>query len=195
LKNAHVAIRDVDNDGRMDIMLAMVWKDERGKIQPVVLRNLGNNANGIPTFSRPPNKRLVGYYAPAPVADFDRDGRVDIFMCPWFKGDAGPYLFRNVTKGGHWLQVRVEGKGPGLNRMGIGAIVRIYQPGHASEEKFLLGRYDIIIGTGYSSGDEAIAHFGLGKRTTCDVEITWGKRKVQKNNVKADQLITVSFDA
>ena len=195
IKNAHVSICDVDNDGKMDIMLAQVWKDERDKIQPVVLRNLGNNADDIPQFSRPPNKRLVGYYAPAPVGDFDRDGRMDIFMCNWFTKDVGPYLFRNVTDGGHWLQVQVVGKGRGLNRMGIGSIIRAYESGHAGESAHLLARRDMVIGTGYSSGEEALAHLGLGTHETCDLVVSWGKREVVQKNVKTDQLITITVEA
>lgn len=196
IKNTQVAIRDADNDGKMDIFLGITYRDERDQVQPLVLRNLGNDANGVPHFTRPPDDRLVGYYAPAPLCDYDRDGRIDLFMCPWFKEDVTPgYLFRNVTEGGHWLQVRVAGKGPGLNPMGIGSIVRIYEAGRAGDAKALLGRQDMAIGTGYASGDEAIAYFGLGQRTTCDVEVSWGKRKVVQANVKVDQLMGLTVDA
>ena len=205
VKNAHVALRDVDNDGKVDIMLAMVYKDSRDQVQPMVLRNEGNNAKGVPTFTRPPNDRIIGYYAAAPVADYDGDGRIDIFMCTWgeflktAKADHQPeipsYLFRNVTEGGHWLEVKVVGKGPGLNRMGIGSIVRLYEAGHAGDAKYLLGRQDIAIGTGYASGDEALAYLGLGKHQACDVEVSWGKRKVVQANVKVDQLLSITVDA
>ena len=195
IKNTHVMIRDIDNDGKMDIMLGIIYKDDRGQIQPVVLRNLGNKPNGTPTFTRPSNDKLVGYYAPAPVTDFDGDGRVDIFMCPWFNGDAHGYLFRNVTEGGHWLEVKVVGKGKGLNPMGIGSIVRVYQAGHAGDPKALLGRQDMAIGNGYASGDEAVAYLGLGKNETCDVEVSWGQRKVVQKAVKTDQILSITVDS
>jgi len=192
LRNTHLALRDVDNDGRTDIMLAVIYRDAQGRIQPVVLRNLGNDPAGIPTFSRPADDSFVGYYASAPIADYDDDGRLDIFLCPWFTGDARGYLFRNVTAGGRWLQVRVAGQGKALNPMGIGATVRIYEAGKAGDPRFLLGRQDIAIGTGYASGDEALAYFGLGKRTHCDVEVEWQGRRVRQANVAADQITVVN---
>jgi hypothetical protein len=192
LQNTHVAIRDVDNDGKIDIMLALIYRDERGQIQPMVLKNLGNGANEIPRFSRPANENMVGYYAAAPIADYDDDGRLDIFMCNWYTGDAQSYLFRNVSEGGRWLQVKVEGRGKGFNPMGIGATVRVYEAGHAGDAKFLLARQDIAIGTGYASGDEALAYFGLGNRETCDVEVSWAGRTVRQSNVKANQILTMT---
>jgi len=173
-------------------MLALIYRDERGQIQPLVLKNLGNGPNEIPTFSRPANESLVGYYAAAPIADYDDDGRLDIFMCNWYTGDAQGYLFRNATAGGRWLQVKVEGRGKGFNPMGIGATVRVYDAGHAGDAQFLLARQDIAIGTGYASGDEALAYFGLGNRETCDVEVSWSGRIVRRSNVNANQLLTLT---
>ena len=192
VKNAHVALRDIDNDGRTDIILCQIYKDDRGRVQPVVLRNLGNQ-NGVPRFTRPPYESVISYYAPVPVGDYDRDGRVDIFCTPWFEEIPG-YLFRNTTKGGHWLTVRVAGKEPRLNTMGVGATVRVYEAGRAGDRKYLIGRQDIAIGTGYACGEEALAHIGLGKAAKCDVEAAWGKQRVRKTGVPADQMVTITFE-
>ncbi len=190
IKTTHVGLRDMDNDGRADIVLAVISRDDRGQIQPVVLRNLSVRGGDL-KFTEPPYDRMVGYYAPGPMADYDRDGRVDIFLASWFE-NLPNYLFRNVTEGGNWLTVRVASNGPDLNTMGIGAIVRVYEAGHVGDIAHLLGRYDITIGTGYASTEEALAHVGLGKAERCDVEVTWGRHKARRTGVAANQAITVA---
>ncbi len=195
LKQGHVAIADFDNDGRPDLWLGLVFRNENGEPQPVVLRNLGNDADGRPKFSPIPRDRLLGYYAVGPVADYDRDGRMDGFLPAWFRWEEGPsYLFRNGTEpSGHWLTVRVVGNGNGWNTMGIGATVRLYEAGRGSDPKSFLQRRDITHGNGYSSGEEALAHFGLGDRTEVDVEVQWnGVRHVWPRQA-ADRLLVVNW--
>ena len=133
---------------------------------------------------------MVGYYAAAPTTDFDRDGRIDIFLASWFEHLTN-YLFRNVTDAGNWLTVRVDGTGKKLNSMGIGAVVRIYAAGHLGELEHLLGRHDIAIGTGYASGDEAMAHFGLGKTEQCDVEVRWREQRIVHRDLVTNQAVTM----
>ena len=48
----------------------------------------------------------VNYMAAGPTADFDRDGRLDVFLCSWWPQKPS-LLLRNETEGGHWLQVAV----------------------------------------------------------------------------------------
>jgi hypothetical protein len=191
VKTAHVALFDADNDGRNDIYLSVIWKDANDRVQPLCLRNLGAEA-GVPRFAPPPMERLVTYYAPGPVADYDRDGRVDVFLPTWF-AEVPSYLFRNATEGGRWLTVKVAGKGKGFNAMGIGATVRAYKPGAAADAKSLLARRDVVVGTGYSSGEEALAHLGLGGAAECDVEVTWGNHKQVKPKVATNQIVVVTF--
>ena len=190
-KIATVELRDMDNDGRLDIVLGNFTKDAQGNYQPIVCRNLGNK-NGIPQFSMPPAEQWVPMYASAaPLTDFDRDGRIDMAMVSWYK--PGFLLFRNITKGGHWLDVRVRGNGNKYNTMGIGSIVRIYRQGHAGEKEHLLGRYDMAIGYGYASGQEAYAHFGLGAETSCDLVVSWSGVTRELKGVKADGAVEVKF--
>lgn len=196
VKTTHVALRDMDNDGRPDLVLAVVYRDDRGRLQPVVLRNL-SEPGGELKFTEPPYERMVGYYAPAPLADYDRDGRVDLFMASWFE-NLPNRLFRNVTPGGNWLTVRVEperagGREPRLNPMGIGAIVRVYRAGHAGEARHQLGRCDIAVGTGYAGCEEALAHLGLGGVKQCDVVVTWGGHEARQTNVPANQAMTMKM--
>jgi hypothetical protein len=136
---------------------------------------------------------MVGYYAAAPTADYDRDGRIDVFLASWFE-HLPNYLFRNVTEAGNWLILRVDGRKANLNSMGIGAIVRVYATGHLGESKHLLGRHDIAIGTGYASGEEALAHFGVGDAEQCDLEVTWHERRMVRRNVAVNQLVNIDFE-
>jgi len=189
VKGTQLALVDLDRDGRRDILLGMIHKDARGHVQPYALRNTGV-VDGIPRFSAPPTSSLLGYYATAPVADYDRDGRVDIFMATWFD-TLKSYLFRNVTPGGRSLTVRVTGAAPNLNRMGVGATVRVYAAGKAGDVRHLLGRADISIGNGYSCGDEGVAHFGLGDRKRCDVEVSWQGYHVRRTRVATNRILEV----
>ena len=102
-------------------------------------------------------------------------------------------MFRNVSKSGHWLTVEVVGKAKGLNPMGIGATVRVYKAGQAGKKSALLDRYDITMGSGYCTGNEATAPIGLGKVAKCDVVVTWGKRVKTVKDVKADQFLKITF--
>jgi hypothetical protein len=61
----------------------------------------------------------------------------------------------------------------------------------------LLGCREISAGYGYCSGQEAVAHFGLGKVETVDVEIALphGKGKIEQKGVKANQRLTVKSES
>lgn len=190
MKTAHVAICDMDNDGLEDLFLSVVYRDQTGKLQPLVLRNLGVGQK--PQFGRIPMDRLVGYTAPGPVADYDGDGRLDAFLASWSK-EPPSLLFRNVTEGGHWLNVRIRGDGKALNTMGIGATIRLYQAGSLGKKGQLVGRRDVSIGNGYSSCEEPVAHFGLGQNTQCDIVVTWRGQRKTAEAVGADQTIEIAF--
>lgn len=129
--------------------------------------------------------------AAAPTCDFDRDGRLDLLLVNWWIGERS-LLLRNETAGGRWLDVRVEGRN-GINRMGIGSKIRVFAAGKLGDAAALLGSREIGIGYGYCSGQEAVAHFGLGNNDAVDVEVILphGKGKVTRKNVKANQRHTV----
>jgi hypothetical protein len=98
----------------------------------------------------------------------------------------------NETKSGNWLDVLVVG-GEGVNKQGIGSAIRIYRAGMLGDPAGLIGMKEIAVGYGYASGQEAIAHFGLGELESCDVEVILphGKGKVEQKDVKANQRITI----
>lgn len=187
---SHLALVDVDNNGRRDILLSIAHRDAEGRLQPLVLRNTGT-VNGVPRFAVPADIEVIGHTVVGPVGDYDRDGRLDIFLAPW----SGPaHLFRNTTDGGNFLVVRVAGRAPDLNPMGIGATVRLYRAGRAGRPADRLGRGDIFIGSGYASGEEALAHFGLGPIERCDVVVSWQGREVRRENVAANQYLEITVE-
>ena len=215
LKGPHVEIQDFDNDGRPDIYTSIVTFAD-GNPHPVIFRNKGNR-DGIPQFEQQAlgqidfptdedraikssgkffakmvEERKIVYSAPGPTCDFDRDGRLDMVIPNWWSA-LPSLLLKNETASGHWFDVRVTGSND-LNSMGIGARVDLYEPGHAGEATARIGSREIATGFGYASSQEAIAHFGLGNRTECDVVITLphGKGRLVRKSVKADQRVTLS---
>lgn len=138
-------------------------------------------------------EKKILYTAPAPSCDYDRDGRLDVLLASWWL-EAPSLLLHNETPGGHWLDVRVQGKG-NVNRMGIGSRVRVYAAGKAGDRSALLGAMEISAGYGYASSQEAAAHFGLGEARTCDVVVTLphGRGEVTRRNVPADQTLVVTL--
>lgn len=215
MKAPHVELQDFDNDGLVDISISMV-KFADGKPHPVIFHNEGISGglpkfkadalqvNDFPTASDLAEKGTgkffekmiaegkVIYMAPGPTADFNRDGKLDMFLGNWWP-ESRSLLLKNETPGGHWLDVQVQGS-KGVNRAGIGSRICIYEAGKLGKPEALLGCREIAIGFGYCSGQEPIAHFGLGKLESCDIEVQLphGKGKLTKLNVPADQRLVVT---
>ncbi|QDU97193.1 CRTAC1 family protein [Lignipirellula cremea] len=210
MKSPHVEIQDFDNDGWPDIYTSLV-KFADGAPHPMIFKNAGAvkggpkfvestlKVNDWPTeadlavkgtgefFDKMIADHQVIYTAPGPSGDFNRDGKLDLFLANWWI-NADSLLLQNETPGGHWLDVSVVG-GKGVNRQAIGSRVRLYQAGKLGQPKALLGEREIAVGFGYASGQEATAHFGLGEATRCDVEVILphGKGRIEQRDVAADQ--------
>jgi hypothetical protein len=214
MKAPHVEVQDFDNDGLADISTSIV-KFADGKPYPVIFRGLGlrdgtprfqENALAVNEFPTAEDRSLIGtgaffdrllrekkilYTAPGPSGDFDNDGKLDLFLASWWP-EAPSLLLRNETEGGNWLRVQVEGL-EGLNRMGIGARMRIYPAGKLGVSTALLGSREIAVGYGYASGQTAEAHFGLGDVEQVDIEVVLphGRGKLVREDVAANQKIVL----
>lgn len=202
-KAPHPEIQDFDNDGIPDLYWSAYFA-EGTKRWPYICRGLGVK-DGLPRFHVPtvpefdlkkmklnaPPAKGVGmvYYVNSPAVDYDGDGKLDFFVGIWPTEDS--HLYRNETPGGNWLEVRVEGKK--MNRMGVGAQVRVYKAGKVGEKSALLGYQTITLNGGYSCGRPAIVHFGLGKVATCDLEVTLPSREkpLVLAGTKVNQLLLV----
>jgi hypothetical protein len=132
MKSPHVEIQDFDNDGWPDIYVSIV-KFKDGVPCPVIFKNMGVTGgmprfrddawavNDFPTaedraikrsgllFDKILKEKKIIYMAAGPSADFDRDGRLDMFLANWWI-ESRSLLLKNETPGGNWLDVIVEGK-------------------------------------------------------------------------------------
>jgi len=100
------------------------------------------------------------------MADFDRDGYVDVIVGNWGQSIQ---LYRNEAalegNTNHWMGITLAGTQN--NRDAIGAEVKVETLDGTEQIRL------ISSGTSHGGGDERIAHFGLGTHTTADVTIVW----------------------
>ena len=215
LKAPHVEIQDFDNDGQPDLFCSLI-KFKGVTAYPLIFHHKGTQeglprfeqhalgVNNFPTtedkavkrsgafFEKMIKEGKISYTAPAPTADFNRDGKLDIVFPSWWE-EQPVMLLQNESKSGHWLEVTVKGT-EGVNRMGMGSKVTLYQAGHLEEKSKMLGHREIAIGFGYASAQEAVVHFGLGEHTSCDLVVTLphGKGVIVRQKVKANQRLVIS---
>ncbi len=183
---------DVDNDGRVDLLLANGHPDDTIALrapevrykQPLLLfrhdgrrlRNVSQQAG--PVFSKTFSARGLA------VGDFNNDGRVDVLIgC---NGDA-PVLLRNTASAdNHWVGLKLQGVA--CNRDAIGARLT-WSAGGVRRSRQKNG------GGSYLSSHDPREVLGLGRATALDwLEITWpgpGARTERLTNVPIDRYVTI----
>lgn len=164
------AMFDFDNDGRLDVLIAST--DYPGTRAHLYHQQPEGTFKAVPIEL---GIDLTSAHGVA-VADFDRDGAVDIVIghnrnrCG--SGDHcldEPHvrLFRNIAgQRNNWIQLELEG-GEGTNRAAIGAQIRV-----VTEELQRLSE----VGGGhghYGMQDDLVQHFGLGQACEALVIIRW----------------------
>lgn len=153
-KAPHVELNDFNNDGRPDLLTSA-----SAGTGPALFVNEGLQ-DGVPVFAGPEGMGDAQYWVAAPTVDFDRDGRLDVFLLEW-EPSLPSILLRNVGDTGNWLQVSVDGD----NGFGIGWLVEIL------DGERIVGAREITVTQGYSAGVMPIAHFGLGNLDGVDVRL------------------------
>ncbi|HEY0840759.1 MAG TPA: VCBS repeat-containing protein [Vulgatibacter sp.] len=167
------AVFDFDNDGRPDLYIGSSdYPGTRGH-----LFHQGKDG----TFVELPPELGIDHRSShgIAVADFDRDGDLDVIVghsrtrCEG--GDhcystGTPRFFENVIgQDGNWIQLELEG-GPGTNRSAIGARieVRTNDGRQVQENGGGHGHYGIQ--------HDLVAHFGMGAACEAEVTIRWPDR-------------------
>ncbi len=144
-----LSVADADGDGREDLFLSQNFhavdaetpRQDAGR--GLWLRGLGNG-NFEPVPGQTSGVAVYGEQRGCAVADFDRDGRVDLVVA---QNGAATRLFRNrVARPG--LRVRLAG--PGGNRRGIGAVLRLDFGDRSGPAR------EIHAGSGYWSQDSVV---------------------------------------
>jgi hypothetical protein len=181
-----VAAADFDND--MDLDIYVLCGSSLHNLPNVLYENLGGGEfRAVPGAGGAAGAE-VGVADAVAVADFDRDGFLDMAVSNG--REIGPrtqgplQLFRNRGNGNHWLRLRLVGRGRGEP---IGASVEVEAGGRVQYR---------TLGTHVHRGaqDERILHFGLGASERAErVTVRWPTGEtVSLQGVQADQVLEVN---
>ena len=178
-----VRLVDIDNDGWRDLVTTASAGDGTG---PAVFRHTGEVIDGVPRFEPPAGLGDPRYWVGGPVADVDRDGRLDVLLVE-FEPSLPSLLLRNTSEAGHWLSVAV---GPELGG-GVGTRVAAYEPGGSGDPGRLVASGEIVASEGYTSAGELVAHLGLGGATEVDLVVSPpGHDAIELPSVPVDRHLT-----
>ena len=183
---------DPDLDGDLDLFAANghVYPDRLGSQDKITLEQPAqlylNNGDGTFAEFLPPDgvltERMIA--RGAAYADYDRDGDLDILVTE----NAGPaHLWRNDTKTGNFLRVKLEGRES--NRDALGSRVVADLNGLRMEQR-------IRTGSSYLSQSEKVAVFGLGDANRIDsLVVHWPNGIVHRfADVEANQELRIVED-
>lgn len=183
-----VKFLDLENDGRLDLILANGHvQDNMEQIdkaltyrQPLVL--LGNDGTRFMDLSPTVLGKLPAIVGRGlATGDYDNDGKVDVLIVD---SEGSPLLLHNETpNAGNWLEVALEGKSKS-NRNAFGAIATAILP----DGRKLVRRCQSD--GSYLSASDPRLHFGLGSAQAVTMEIRWTDGKTtQHPNLPTNQIV------
>lgn len=182
-----VAAGDFDND--MDIDLYVVRSRASDNVPNRLYTNVGNGlflpSLDTDNVSGSPNGRGQS----ATVADYDRDGYLDLFVTNGraeYPFSEGPdQLFRNIGGDNNWLQIDLEGTIS--NRDGIGARLFATTPDGKTQLRENGG------GIHWAQQDQKRIHFGLAQNEqVSELTIHWPSGIIQKlTDVPVNQVLQI----
>ncbi|MBL9138105.1 MAG: VCBS repeat-containing protein, partial [Verrucomicrobiales bacterium] len=170
---------DFNNDGFLDVL----GSNRNGAT--ILLR--GNGDGTFVSVNEGSGPGVVNPNANAfAVADYDRDGHLDVLVSYWPNGS--PVLYRNQGSSNGWLRVRLVGTSS--PRQGIGAIVRV----ETHSPSGILRQIRSVGGEDPGGSQEAIPHFGVGQVTNVSlVRVEWPSGVIQTvTNVAARQTLVLT---
>ena len=178
-----LSFADFNNDGWLDLYLVAGSMDFEHIPQPNSLY-LNDRAGGFVDVSGPSGAADPGQGRSLAIADYDGDGRLDMFVANYGQP---PLLYRNLSRstGNHWIRLELEGTLS--NRDAVGARVTVFAHDLPPQTR------EVQIGQGLGSCDAKALHFGLGSASRADrIDIRWHSGRTQTlRRVPADQTLTL----
>ena len=185
-----VAVGDFDNDMDIDIYVVRSWST--ANVPNRLYTNLGNGLFLESLDTDAVSASLNGRGQSATVADYDRDGYLDIFVTNGraeYPFSEGPdQLLRNIGGGNNWLQIDLEGTVS--NRDGIGARLFATTPDGKTQLRENGG------GIHWAQQDQKRIHFGLAQnKKVAELTIRWPSGIIQKlTDIPVNQVLHVVED-
>ncbi len=172
---------DVDHDGDLDfyegdckLANQLYLNDGSGKFTDVAGQNPEVKNEGVRTKA-------------TAFADFDGDGDLDLYVVNW---NVPNRVYMNNQNDGNWLKVRATGSLS--NRMAVGSLARVYETGHAGDEKHFLAQRELQTATGFCTQEPQELHFGLDAGRSYDLVVTFPNGPaVIMSGVKPGRTVTV----
>jgi len=181
---------DLDNNGLPDLFivtgsiypeLERTLPDYPFRTPRLVFRNLGGGRFEELIDEAGSGVSAVHSSRGCAFGDFDNDGDVDVLV--WNMNEPPSLLRNDVSSGGHWLKVRLEGVQ--TNRSAIGSRVTVRYGNRLQAQ-------EVTAQASFLSANDKRLHFGLGNSTSVEVTVRWTNGNTEHiGKVPVDCLTTI----
>lgn len=172
---------DADNDGDKDLLVASNGTLSSNTQTTTYYEQDTDGTYSIPTNTGLENDQEWSYGSA--IGDINNDGFPDVIVLNALNHPI--YLLENnISNDNSWLKVKLAGVQS--NKMGVGALIKVYDGDNEHHNYTLCGE-------GYISQNSGAEFFGLGDATSIDaVEVYWPSGTIDRiENVTINQTITI----